>query len=80
MMQQLPNHRVLKLRYEQVLEDPVPHLRASAEFCGIDASDQKLEAMTAGINGSRAYSYLSDPEHRDFVRFYQVALAERGYK
>jgi Sulfotransferase family len=79
MMRQLPNHRVLKLRYEQVLEDPVLHLRVSAEFCGIDVSNQKLETMAAGINGSSAYSYLNDPELRDFARDHQVALTDKGY-
>ncbi|MDA3877727.1 MAG: sulfotransferase [Halothiobacillus sp.] len=79
-MQQLPNHRVLKLRYEQLLVDPVPYLRASAAFCGLDVSNRKIDAMTAGINGSRAYSYLNDPELRDFARDHQVALADRGYK
>jgi hypothetical protein len=79
-MQQLPNHRVLKLRYEQVLEDPVPHLRASAEFCGLDVSDQKIEKLTAEINANRAYSYLNDPELRNFACDHQVVLAARGYK
>lgn len=79
-MQQLPNHRLLKLRYEQVLEDPVPCLRASAEFCGLDVSNQTLEAVTAGINGSRAYSYLHEPDLRDFARDHQVELTNRGYE
>lgn len=79
-MQQLPNHRVLKLRYEQVLEDPDPHLRASAEFCGLDVSNQKLEALTSGINADRAYSYLRNPELREFACDQQVALAGQGYK
>lgn len=79
MMQQLPNRRVLKLRYEQVLEDPVTHLRASAEFCGLNVSNQKLEALTAGINTDRAYSYRGNPELREFAYNHRFALAERDY-
>lgn len=79
MMQQLPSHRVLKLRYEHVLEDPVPYLRASAEFCGLNVSNQKLEAMVAVINNSRAYFYLNDPVLLSFARDHQLTLSERGY-
>lgn len=38
-IQQLPNHRVLELRYEHVLEDPVSHVWENAEFCEIDLSN-----------------------------------------
>lgn len=79
-IQQLPNHRVLKLRYEQVLKDPVTYLRASAEFCGLNVSNQKLEKLTTGIDANRAYAYLSNPELREFACRNQVALADRGYK
>lgn len=80
LMQQLPDQRALKLRYEHVLEDPITHLRASAEFCGLHVSSQRLEAVTAGINKSRAYSYLNDPDLQDFARTHQAALADRGYQ
>ena len=79
-MLQLQNHQVLKLRYEHVLEDPITHLRTSAEFCGLDAPNQKLEALTTGINVSRAHYYLNDPKLREFAHNHQVALADRGYK
>ena len=80
MLQHLPSHRVLKLRYEQVLEDPVTQLRTSVEFCGLDVTTRKLELLTTGINRSRGYSYLNEPELRDFTRNHQPGLAERGYK
>lgn len=79
-IQKLPNHRVLKLRFEQLLDNPALHLRTSAEFCGLDVSNQKLEALSAGINSSRAYCYLNDSELRGFARDNQFALAERGYE
>ena len=79
-MQQLPSHRVLKLRYEQVLKDPVPYLRASADFCELDVSNTKLKALTARVNASRAYSYLNDLELKEFASKHQVDLASRGYE
>ncbi|MEQ1485985.1 sulfotransferase, partial [Methyloglobulus sp.] len=60
--QHLGENRVLKLKYEEVLENPVLHLRMCAEFCEFDVSDQKLESLTASIDSSRAYSYRNDPE------------------
>lgn len=79
-MKQLPNHRLLKLRYEDLLEDPFTHLRMSAEFCGLDVSSQKLNIITKGINSSRAYSYLNDPELRDFAQEHLAELSAYGYK
>jgi hypothetical protein len=79
-MQQLPNHRLLKLRYEKLIEDPVTHLRASAEFCGMDVTDRMIEARTKGVDISRAYSFLSSSELRSFARMHKRALAERGYE
>jgi len=78
-IRQIPNCRVLKLRYEQILEDPIPQLRACAEFCGLTISKQKLKALTKGINGSRAYAYLKNPVLRDFARVHESVLANRGY-
>ena len=79
-MQHLPGHRVLELRYEQVLEDPIPYLQACAEFCGLGVPEDKLKALATGINGSRAYAYLNDPRLRDFALDHRVTLAEHGYK
>lgn len=50
MIGQLSSHRVLKLRYEQVLEYPIQYLRTSAEFCELNVSNRKLKALMAGIN------------------------------
>ena len=80
MMRQLPTYRVFKLRYEKVLEDPVLHLRESAEFCGLDVTDHRLEALTAGINIDRAYSYLNNSELQEFTSNHQSVLADRGYE
>lgn len=79
-MQQLPSHRVLMLRYEQVLRDPVPYLRASADFCELDVSNTKLKTLTARVNASRAYSYLNNLELKEFASKHQVDLASRGYE
>lgn len=76
----LPSDRVLKLRYENVLEGPVQYLSKSAEFCGLDVSSKQIEDVVAGINSNRAYSYLGDPELKAFAIKHQDELAPRGYR
>lgn len=79
-MQQISDHRLLKLCYEEILEDPVLHLRSCVEFCGMEVSNQSLEAVTVGINASRAYSYQNERILRDFVTEYKPSLEYWGYK
>lgn len=79
MMRQLPGERVLELRYEAMLEQPMKYLRASAEFCGLDASDQRLREVIAGVRADRANSFSSDPALRQFAVDHRAELAERGY-
>jgi hypothetical protein len=80
MIEQLPANRSLALRYEDVLENPLEYLRESAEFCGLDVSDQRLREVVAGIKADRANSYMSDPGLRQFALDHGAELAERGYK
>lgn len=79
-IQHLGESRVLKLKYEDLLENPVTHLRMCAEFCEFDVSDQKLESLTASIDSSRAYSYRNDPELRNFAHDHQAELNDCGYE
>jgi hypothetical protein len=69
----------LTLRYEDVLDQPVKYLRASAEFCGLRAPDNKLREAVAGIKADRALSYLSDAKLRQFALDHEAELSERGY-
>jgi hypothetical protein len=79
MIGQLPAGRSLALRYEDVLQDPLKYLRDSADFCGLDVSDNRLREVIAGIKADRANSYASDPELRQFALDHRAELGERGY-
>jgi hypothetical protein len=79
MIEQLPAERSLALRYEDLLENPIKHMRISADFCGLEASDQRLREVVAGIKADRANSYASDPELRQFALDHSAELRERGY-
>lgn len=80
MIERLPSGRSLALRYEDVLEKPLQHLRESADFCGLDVSDRRLREVVAGIRAERANSFASDPELLQFALDHRAELSERGYE
>ena len=75
----LPPDRALCLRYEDLLENPLPHIRALAEFCSLNAGADKLEALTRSIDAGRAYVYRNTPELQDFAQRNRKALEEFRY-
>jgi hypothetical protein len=79
MMAQLPAHRVLALRYEDVLENPVKWLARSADFCGLEVSQTRLESAVKNIRVDRAKAYESDVELTNFAEKRSTALSARGY-
>lgn len=72
-------HRVLKLRYEQLLLNPIQHLLECADFCGLDISREKVEPITDTINADRAFSYKKSEKLIEFANDNQLELKERGY-
>ncbi|MBR1120186.1 sulfotransferase [Bradyrhizobium lablabi] len=79
MLAQLPPERALALRYEDVLDDPRRYLRQSADFCGLEVSDKRLEEVVGGIRADRANSYMSDSELGHFANGHRAELGEFGY-
>ena len=75
----LPRERVLSLRYEDVLSEPVKWLTQTAAFCDIEASNAQIEATAKSIRADRAQAYESDPELRTFAAAHAEILAARGY-
>ena len=75
----LPRERVLTLRYEEVLADPVKWLSESAAFCDLQASRAQIETTVRSIRGDRAKAYEADPELKRFAATHAEALAARGY-
>ncbi|MEX0732344.1 MAG: sulfotransferase [Aquisalimonadaceae bacterium] len=72
--------RALELRYEDLLADPVPHLRRIIDFCGLNADDSAIHAIAAKFDGSRAYAYRGDPELVEFAGQSTARLARLGYR
>lgn len=75
----IPDTRVLRLRYEEVLTSPVEHLKQAAEFCGLDVKQSELEFVCKGINANRAYAYINDKQLKEFAHANNAVLTEFGY-
>lgn len=75
----LPRERVLTLRYEEVLSDPVKWLTQAAAFCDLEASSARIEAAVKSIRADRALAHESSPELKSFAARHADILAARGY-
>ena len=60
-----PVHRV---RYEDVLREPMRHLPELARFCGLDDASHKVAAAAQQIDGSRAMAFATDPATAAFYQ------------
>jgi hypothetical protein len=78
-MGQVPAERVLALRYEDVLADPVKWLGQSADFCGLKVSQNQIENAAKNIRTDRANAYESDVELANFAAERSAALSAHGY-
>jgi hypothetical protein len=78
-MAQVPAERVLALRYEEVLADPVNWLDRSVDFCGLKVSQNQIENAVKNIRTDRANAYESDVELANFAAERSAALSARGY-
>lgn len=78
-VEQMPAERVLNIRYEDMLLNPLPNLISCVDFCGVNASKEKVEHLVSNIDPSRAYSYAKDPELRVFCEQHKETLAKFGY-
>jgi hypothetical protein len=79
MIAQLPADRMLALRYEDVLENPVKWLGESAAFCGLKVSKTQLDSAVKNIKADRAKAYESNAELTNFAAGRSEALSARGY-
>jgi len=69
----------LELRYEDMLEDPAPHLARAAQFCGLAAEHSSIVKLVAGIRADRGYAFAGTDEAVDFARGVSARLLPYGY-
>jgi len=57
----LANERMI-IRYEDFVREPVPFLRALADFCGLSSARRRdIDEAARDVDGRRAYAFASDP-------------------
>ena len=78
MISQLPAGRVLALRYEDFLDNPVKWLGDSAAFCGLTVSQARIVRASNSIRAVRARAYESVAELTNFAAQHADALRARG--
>lgn len=71
---------VTDLRYEDLVEDPGPHLEDLADFCRLDPDPEAVHEAAARIDPGRARRYLDDPELAAFARDHAAALERWGFE
>jgi hypothetical protein len=79
MIAKVPVDRVLALRYEEVLNDPIKWLGETAGFCGLEVSKAQLDSAVKNIRVDRAKAYESDVDLSNFAARHSGALSARGY-
>jgi len=52
----------IRVRYEDFLADPVKELGTLADFAGLDADTELLQAAVAQVNPARRYAFTNNPE------------------
>lgn len=75
----IPHNRVLKIRYENLLEQPNQYLQDCAKFCGMGVSVKKLDSIVQVIQRNKAYSYRQNAELLKFAQANQSILSRYGY-
>jgi len=76
---QVPAEKVLALRYEEVLADPVKWLGETAAFCKLEVEPARIERAARNIKADRAQAYQSDSDLARFAAAHATALSARGY-
>ena len=62
----LSAERFFAIRFEDLIDAPVDHLRSIARFAALDATDERLYAAVAKINIQRKYAFQDDIESQKF--------------
>jgi hypothetical protein len=71
--------RALEVKYEYFLENPGDVLKTLAEFCGLETGREDIEKAAAGVNRSRGFAFLKDPELKAYSLEIAARLEDYGY-
>ncbi len=68
-----------ELKYEELLENPVPLIHDLAKFCNITVNETKIKAITSSIKTDRRFAYKNSPELVKFAKEHEDKLKQFGY-
>jgi hypothetical protein len=71
--------RAIEVKYEDFLSSPLEHLRALAEFSGLNTNEATLREITSQVRDSRSQAYKKNPELLAFSRSVNERLERYGY-
>lgn len=69
----------IQIRFEDLLKNPVEHLRSLNSFCELDASPALVKQVAKDLKPDRAYAYRGDKELRSFADRVSSRLSKHGY-
>jgi len=67
------------VRYEELLSSPRDQISRILEYLSIDISEEKISAIEADINHSRAFAFRQVPELVEFAENNSSVLEKHGY-
>jgi hypothetical protein len=73
--------RMLSVKYEDFLSEPVKHLVSLAAFAGLDAGREKIENVARSVKADRKYAFLQHEAHHAFYQSIkdQPLMRQLGY-
>lgn len=71
--------RVFKVKYENILSDPLTYLKNAADFCGLTITDGAMKQSVQKVDASRAFAYRRDPQLVKYAKAIAPRLAAHGY-
>jgi hypothetical protein len=71
--------RAIEIKYEFFLDNPSEVLTSLAEFCGLGTGREDIEKAAAGVNRSRGFAFLKDPELKAYALEIAARLEDYGY-
>ncbi|WP_082813708.1 sulfotransferase [Bradyrhizobium sp. DOA1] len=76
----VPSERLLRLRYEDVLDDPAAAIKIAVPFCGLSATDEQINSIAGSVVRERSGAYEATPELRAFASRHAAELRAVGYE
>lgn len=78
---ELPDEKILRLRYEDLLQDPLPSLQRIADFVAAETTNQTLMRLARRLNADRRFAFVNNAKACEFYSLHREhpAMVRHGY-